>query len=105
MADQWLQTTRKFSQAGMGLRSTCVDVAAAYLVSVGLCFAVLGFGPMFGTVSLSPHVTAALAAHNKLVPVPLSVDTALAQQQRVLIAQVDLAASRFQLEAKRCCFC
>jgi hypothetical protein len=29
----------------MGLRSTCVDVAAAYLVSVGLCFAVLGFGP------------------------------------------------------------
>ena len=65
----------------------------------------LALDPMFGTVSLSPHVTAALAVHNKLVPVPLSVDTALAQRQRALTAQVDLAASRFQLEAKRCCFC
>ena len=89
----------------MDLRSTCVDVAAAYLVSVGLCFAVLGCGPHVWNCFLVASRHRGFGGSQQVGAYPLSVDTALAQRQRALIAQVDLAASRFQLEAKRCCFC
>ena len=96
---QWLQATRGLSQAGLGLRSTSLDAAAAYLASVGgsaaRCSAV---DAHIGVASASPLVLAALGAYNQSIPVPMTVDAVLAQRQKTLVGQMDLAAWNLQLD-------
>ena len=96
---QWLQATRGLSQAGLGLRFTSLDAAAAYLASVGgsaaRCSAV---DADVGVASASPLVLAALGAYNQSIPVPMTVDAVLAQRQKTLVGQMDLAAWNLQLD-------
>ena len=96
---QWLQATRGLSQAGLSIRSTSLDAAAAYLASVGGSAArCLTLDAQYGGASASPMVGAALATYNQTIPAPLSVDVALAQRQKALVGHTDLAAWNLQLD-------
>ena len=46
----------------------------------------------------SPLVLAALGAYNQSIPVPMTVDAVLAQRQKTLVGQMDLAAWNLQLD-------
>eukprot|EP00438_Fugacium_kawagutii_P017492 Skav211850 [mRNA] locus=scaffold1622:6900:9179:+ [translate_table: standard] len=101
---QWLQATRGLAHAGLGLRATSIDAPAAYLASVGGCAQhCLALDPCFGNAAVSPPVVGALTACNQKVAVPLTVEAALVQRQRALVAQVDLDAWTLQMDAANPC--
>lgn len=100
---QWGHVSRGFGHAGLGLRATATDAAAAYLASVGGCAAAcpaLDAAYLSATLQSLPHVVQTLAAFNEQVAggVPLTAGVVLGQPQKALAALLDPAACCAWLE-------
>ena len=99
---QWGQASRGFGHAGLGLRATAADAAAAYLAFVGGCGVAcsdLDAAYPAATLQSVSHVVQTLAAFNEQVAggVPVTAGAVLGQKQKALATLVDSAAWARQL--------